>query len=63
MSKKVLQLKNILVLCYFGDNKFLLYVAFFIFFDVMSETHIIEYKSNRRDEYLKWICAFANTQG
>lgn len=29
----------------------------------MSESQIIEYKSNWRDEYLKWICGFANAQG
>lgn len=27
----------------------------------MSESQNIEYKSSWRDEYLKWICAFANT--
>lgn len=29
----------------------------------MSETQNIEYKSTWRDEYLKWICGFANAQG
>jgi ATP-dependent DNA helicase RecG len=29
----------------------------------MSETQNIEYKSVWRDEYLKWICGFANAQG
>lgn len=29
----------------------------------MAETQIIEYKSVWRDEYLKWICGFANAQG
>jgi ATP-dependent DNA helicase RecG len=29
----------------------------------MSETQNIEYKSNWRDEYLKWICGFANANG
>ena len=29
----------------------------------MSESQIIEYKSSWRDEYLKWICGFANAQG
>jgi ATP-dependent DNA helicase RecG len=29
----------------------------------MSETQNIEYKSGWRDEYLKWICGFANAQG
>ena len=29
----------------------------------MSETQNIEYKSSWRDEYLKWICGFANAQG
>lgn len=28
-----------------------------------SESQIIEYKENWRDEYLKWICGFANAQG
>jgi ATP-dependent DNA helicase RecG len=29
----------------------------------MSETQNIEYKSVWRDEYLRWICGFANAQG
>jgi hypothetical protein len=29
----------------------------------MSESQNIEYKSSWRDEYLKWICSFANAQG
>ena len=29
----------------------------------MPESHSIEYKSNWRDEYLKWICGFANASG
>lgn len=29
----------------------------------MSETQNIEYKSTWRDEYLKWICGFANSSG
>lgn len=29
----------------------------------MSETQNIEYKSNWREEYLKWICGFANAYG
>ena len=29
----------------------------------MPETQNIEYKSTWRDEYLKWICGFANAQG
>lgn len=29
----------------------------------MSETQNIEYKSTWRDEYLKWICGFANANG
>ena len=29
----------------------------------MPEQQNIEYKSNWRDEYLKWICGFANAQG
>ena len=27
------------------------------------ESHNIEFKENWRDEYLKWICGFANAQG
>lgn len=27
------------------------------------ESQTIEWKESWRDEYLKWICAFANTQG
>ena len=29
----------------------------------MPETQIIEYKSAWRDEYLRWLCGFANAQG
>ena len=29
----------------------------------MPETQNIEYKSVWKDEYLKWICGFANAQG
>ena len=29
----------------------------------MSESQTTEYKSIWRDEYLKWICGFANAQG
>ena len=29
----------------------------------MSETQNIEYKSSWHDDYLKWICGFANAQG
>jgi ATP-dependent DNA helicase RecG len=29
----------------------------------MTETQNIEYKQLWRDEYLKWICGFANAQG
>jgi ATP-dependent DNA helicase RecG len=29
----------------------------------MTESQNIEYKQNWRDEYLKWICGFANAQG
>lgn len=28
-----------------------------------KETQIIEFKAGWRDEYLKWICGFANAQG
>ena len=28
-----------------------------------KECQNVEYKSSWRDEYLKWICGFANTQG
>lgn len=31
--------------------------------ETISESQIIEYKSSWRDEYLKWICGFANAQG
>ena len=30
---------------------------------MLSESHNIEYKESWRDEYLKWICGFANAQG
>lgn len=29
----------------------------------MPEQHNIEWKSTWKDEYLKWICGFANAQG
>jgi predicted HTH transcriptional regulator len=29
----------------------------------MAENQHIEWKESWRDEYLKWICAFANAQG
>jgi ATP-dependent DNA helicase RecG len=29
----------------------------------MSESQNIEYKSSWHDDYLKWICGFANAQG
>ncbi len=29
----------------------------------MVESQNIEYKLNWKDEYLKWICGFANAQG
>jgi len=29
----------------------------------MPETQNIEYKSVWKDEYLKWVCGFANAQG
>jgi ATP-dependent DNA helicase RecG len=31
--------------------------------NTMTETQHIEYKQSWRDEYLKWICGFANAQG
>ncbi len=30
---------------------------------LMAENQNIEYKESWRDEYLKWICGFANAQG
>ena len=29
----------------------------------MSESQNVEYKESWRDEYLKWVCGFANAQG
>ena len=29
----------------------------------MSESQNIEWKESWRDEYLKWVCGFANAQG
>ncbi|MBP1592556.1 MAG: ATP-binding protein, partial [Oscillospiraceae bacterium] len=29
----------------------------------MAESQNIEYKESWKDEYLKWICGFANAQG
>ena len=29
----------------------------------MAETHTIEYKSTWHDDYLKWVCGFANATG
>lgn len=31
--------------------------------DMLNESQNIEYKESWRDEYLKWICGFANAQG
>jgi|WetSurMetagenome_2_1015567.scaffolds.fasta_scaffold283398_2 predicted HTH transcriptional regulator len=31
--------------------------------DDSSESQIVEYKESWRDEYLKWLCGFANAQG
>lgn len=30
---------------------------------MLSESQNIEYKESWRDEYLKWICGFANAHG
>jgi len=30
---------------------------------VITESQNIEFKENWRDEYLKWICGFANARG
>lgn len=30
---------------------------------IMAESQNIEWKESWRDEYLKWICGFANAQG
>lgn len=30
---------------------------------MLPESHNTEYKESWRDEYLKWICGFANAQG
>ena len=32
-------------------------------FEIMNESQNIEFKESWRDEYLKWICGFANAQG
>ena len=32
-------------------------------FQTMSESQLVEYKESWRNEYLKWICGFANAQG
>ena len=29
----------------------------------MSENQNVEWKESWRDEYLKWVCGFANAQG
>ena len=29
----------------------------------MAESQNIEYKASWRDEYLKWLCGYANAQG
>lgn len=31
--------------------------------EMKHETQTIEFKQSRRDEYLKWICGFANAKG
>lgn len=30
---------------------------------IQSESQLIEYKESWRDEYLRWICGFANAHG
>ena len=32
-------------------------------YDMIEESQNIEHKESWRDEYLKWICGFANAQG
>ena len=32
-------------------------------FDMKRETQTVEFKQSWHDEYLKWICGFANAQG
>ena len=44
------------ILKYLGSGDFLMTIA-------KPENQNIEFKSTWRDEYLKWICAFANTEG
>ena len=48
-------------------NDGLLFRDFFIIlrseFECCMEKQNIEYKESWRDEYLKWICGFANAQG
>ena len=34
-----------------------------IILTVMGETHIVEYKSIWKDEWLQWICGYANAEG
>ena len=43
-----------MVACYVANEEFDL---------TMLESQHIEYKSNWRDEYLKWVCGFANANG
>ena len=31
--------------------------------DMKKETQTVEFKQSWHDEYLKWICSFANAQG
>jgi ATP-dependent DNA helicase RecG len=38
------------------------YPLYYLYY-LMSESQNIEYKSSGRDEYLKWICGFANANG
>lgn len=46
---------------FYGEQ--LMYFCLKEFLDNMSEHQNIEYKQSWRDEYLKWICGFANAQG
>jgi predicted HTH transcriptional regulator len=52
--------RKIVFLSEFPENFVLLHFQNHSF---MPESQIIEYKSSWRDEYLRWICGFANANG
>ena len=51
-------IKNIIIVHFLGKIQIFIQKVY-----MQNESQIIEYKESWRDEYLKWICGFANAQG